>query len=620
MAALQNERLPARSRALAGTALGASANVPYGLRIARRTLEELDGVRIVSDWTADTPRVWRLELDLTPADLGTTFEVPKTSRWFVRAPENYPLGLIDVLPAVIGGLSGIFPHQSPFVTRPDAPYRGAKICVATDSEGNLRLDTEAEPRTAEDRLAWHIYRALGWIEKASRGTLLAPGDPFELPVYRGADSGLVAFRDGPEDLVRWAGINATIGVADLRRLDIQGDAIWIVASFRSLDGTLLFEPAWGIRLTSKQVESRTALWLRVPELVVLPPYAAPSTWQEVSAALGEQGVKLFAELRRGTERLHDGACHPLLIGFPVPERVGDAAHQMHWLAVDLAVLERSVPNGFRPNEVGFWVASLRGTFRPDAEVHWAASQNWHPNELATRGRLGADLMTARVLLIGGGALGSPVAELLVRAGVTHLTVVDGQRLEVGNLVRHTLTMDELGQSKAEALARRLNAASPNARVVARPTKAETLVDTPFLRDFELVIETTGDHRILELLGRVEAPHAITYASLAITLHARQLIAYLSRGTRFPVDAFDAAYEPVGRAERERGEERPMEGIGCWHPVFPARADQVWLMASAAVGLLNDAWPVADGAAAMHRFERAMDQQGRFTGVVSKVEQ
>jgi hypothetical protein len=595
--------------------MGESSRSPQELRVARRTLEELDGVTILNDWLSDAPRQWRIEVDLTPADLGAVYEVPRTSRWFVCASENYPRGQIDIVPAVgTGGLQGIFPHQLPFKAPAGAPYRGAKICVATDTENNLRRDTEAEPRSGQDRLAWHIYRALGWIEKASKGTLLGTGDPFELPVYTATGSDLFAFREGPEDLARWAGIDATLGIADLYRLDIQGKAIWVVAAFRSLNSNLLFRPSWGSRLTSAQSDFRTALWLRVPQLIVRPPYAAPSTWQELSDALEEQGVQLFDQLRRGTAEQHDGARHPLLIGFPASEVVGGPLRQMHWLAIDVPALQRRVPNGFRPNDIGYWIASSRETFNREREVPWAASQNWHPNELATRGRLTADLTTARVLLIGGGAMGSPIAELLVRAGVADLTVIDDQRLEAGNLVRHTLTIEQLGQWKAEGLADRLNSASPNAVVAARPTKAENLVDPAFLADFDLVIETTGDRRTLELLATVEVPRSITYASLSITLHARQLIAYLSRGTKFPVEAFDAAYEPIGRAERDRGEERPMEGVGCWHPVFPARADQIWLMASAAVGLLNDAWPVADDTATLHVLERLTDEEGSFAGI------
>jgi Arc/MetJ family transcription regulator len=307
-----------------------------------------------------------------------------------------------------------------------------------------------------------------------------------------------------------------------------------------------------------------------------------------------------------------------LIGFAVPAIVGGAPNQMHWLAVDLPALERHFPNGFRPNEVGLWVATSQGTLHPKAEVPWAQSQNWHPNQLATRGRLTGHLTMARVLLIGGGALGSPVAELLIRAGVINLTVIDGQRLTVGNLVRHTLTIEQLGQWKAEGLARHLNAASPNATVVAEPKQADVLVDAAYLSEFDLVIDATGDHRVLELLERVKAPHALSYVSVAITLHARHLVAYLSQGTSFPLGDFDAAYAPLARAELERGEERPMEGVGCWQPVFPARADQIWLMASAAVGLLNDEWPLPDATAKLHVFERSTDHQGRFAGLARKV--
>jgi hypothetical protein len=31
---------------------------------------------------------------------------------------------------------------------------------------------------------------------------------------------------------------------------------------------------------------------------------------------------------------------------------------------------------------------------------------------------------------------------------------------------------------------------------------------------------------------------------------------------------------------------PMEGIGCWHPVFPARNDDIWLLASSGIKWLE----------------------------------
>jgi hypothetical protein len=61
----------------------------------------------------------------------------------------------------------------------------------------------------------------------------------------------------------------------------------------------------------------------------------------------------------------------------------------------------------------------------------------------------------RVLLIGCGSLGSPLAKALARAGVGHFDIVDSQLMETENTSRHELGMREVGQGKAPGLARKL---------------------------------------------------------------------------------------------------------------------------------------------------------------------
>ena len=169
------------SRPPDGTGLAASGDVPEPLLQARRALDEFGEVRIVQDWHPGIDG-WIFQVDLTPGDLGTKFPIPATTSWYIVAQPRYPAGLIDIMPAGEGGITDTFPHQLPNVpARAGQPYTMGKICVATDSEGNLRSDREAEPIDAADRLAWHIVRALEWIRRASRGTLLADGDWFELP-------------------------------------------------------------------------------------------------------------------------------------------------------------------------------------------------------------------------------------------------------------------------------------------------------------------------------------------------------------------------------------------------------------------------------------------------------
>ena len=47
-----------------------------------------------------------------------------------------------------------------------------------------------------------------------------------------------------------------------------------------------------------------------------------------------------------------------------------------------------------------------------------------------------------------------------------MALLDEDTLAVGNLSRHLLTLSDVGQSKAQRMAKRLNAAMPDAQVTA----------------------------------------------------------------------------------------------------------------------------------------------------------
>lgn len=107
-----------------------------------------------------------------------------------------------------------------------------------------------------------------------------------------------------------------------------------------------------------------------------------------------------------------------------------------------------VPDGFRPNETGWWQNDILNHLAPSTELEWIESQNWSSRVISARGCYSSNISSKRFAIIGSGSLGATIAELLVRAGVTHLTCIDGDRLEIGNLCRHTLTMSDLTRQKA----------------------------------------------------------------------------------------------------------------------------------------------------------------------------
>lgn len=79
------------------------------------------------------------------------------------------------------------------------------------------------------------------------------------------------------------------------------------------------------------------------------------------------------------------------------------------------------------------------------------------------------LLESRALIVGCGALGTVIADLLTRAGVGTLTIVDRDVVEATNLQRQTL-FDEKdaaeGVPKAEAAARKLRAINSGVRIEA----------------------------------------------------------------------------------------------------------------------------------------------------------
>ena len=129
-----------------------------------------------------------------------------------------------------------------------------------------------------------------------------------------------------------------------------------------------------------------------------------------------------------------------------------------------SALRRRIP-GFRTKTAAWLTDRQTGALAADAPLLWVRSENWYPDELAARGRFEGGLADRAVVLLGAGAFGSVLGDLLVRGGVHDLAVFDAGRLEAGNLARHDLTLLELRSNKAEALAAHLNTVSPSARVV-----------------------------------------------------------------------------------------------------------------------------------------------------------
>lgn len=126
------------------------------------------------------------------------------------------------------------------------------------------------------------------------------------------------------------------------------------------------------------------------------------------------------------------------------------------------------------------------------------------------------LKEARVLLVGVGGFGCPIALYLTAAGVGRLGLVDDDVVSATNLGRQVLYQEhEIGQSKVSCAARRLKAQNGEVRIDEYPVRltidnAETL-----LADYDLVVDGCDNHATRYLLSdtcqRLKKPYV--YAAI-----------------------------------------------------------------------------------------------------------
>src|SRR5699024_7997802 len=124
------------------------------------------------------------------------------------------------------------------------------------------------------------------------------------------------------------------------------------------------------------------------------------------------------------------------------------------------------------------------------------SENWNQIEITQRGKMNDSLIEKNTLLIGAGSIGSSVAEILVRSGIYNITIVDYDLFEVGNLSRHVLNVDNIGEHKELSLCNYLNSLNPHANVkvindiLTINDEFKTNID---LDQYDIIIDCTGEN-------------------------------------------------------------------------------------------------------------------------------
>ena len=518
-----------------------------------------------------------------PNQEGLPYEVPLS----ISIPEAFPYAPVDIYP-LCNEVRG-FPHQ--------------------DAAGLRRLCLPAERLASRDttRLVCYVKWAIGWLEDAANGTLVKPGDPYELPDFRGKslNSPTLIFEESSNSYRSWEAYISTSGSVECFR--VEGIPAIFATKFCRKDGSLVKESKFSLDIQGKKSKI-DGKWILLPD-ICYERHRPPRTYGEMKELCSNNGLDFYQNLRRAWNIKNLCKSGVLLVGFPIPKIVGQPLTEIHWqplLFQNYSGTRKQQTKRRRQGQSSkqdrIWQKLTgSGCFSLSQQLPWGRVENVDRERLYMRGGHAPEIQSTSVAFFGCGSLGSSAAELLARGGVKRIDLFDPDLITFGNLCRHTLDGSSVGLNKAIALAERLSRANPlstikghDVRIPLNSRSDETLHQV--LANADVFVDCTANETAFDWLNKTAIESGKRLISLSFNLRAELLTICMSGDSMSCRDVFLDLKCSVeqNRTRIDPGvyfyelseEEEIMEGAGCWHSTFPAQNTHIQILAAHAVDIIN----------------------------------
>lgn len=571
-------------------------SIPENIVLGCIQLETVEGYEQLQDlfWFEKLEN-WVLRFSVNV--LGVEGEsIPDTTNWYMLIDPLYPRGSISIYPDKHNSITQTYQHMNENKVTEQFPWRLGKICTDWDN-GQLELlsDTE-ELMDVGQRISWHVERLKKWLLAASKNSLVKSGDYFELPHLYYDKELIIAFAEEQKHIINWRGVKNKSGFVSLKVVH-EYQNILFVSNFFDRKSNVIQTYDWGKLIeASAEPNHHYGVWILLPFQLISQPWTYPKTIKELEDLCNKYHFNIWKEIYSLMHifREHEENNY-VLLGFQIPQLVGEQSVIVHWISFEFSKLIKKVKKitGFRKANDYYFQRDRLNQLHPDRSLRYIRTENWSREAILSRGSLNEKMQHDSIFLIGAGALGSAMGELLSRTGISKIIVCDGDILKIGNLSRHTLGINQLSMKKAEALSTRINNNNVHTWSAfinsAFPNLSEDEVEV--LENQDVIIDTTGSDAVIDYLYSFDWTLPKRFISVSLGFGAKRMFIFLSNKHPFPRQSFYNFLKPWIEFEREENKDiiLPRDGIGCYHPLFPARSDDVWIMAGLAIKEIEAWW-------------------------------
>lgn len=267
---------------------------------------------------------------------------------------------------------------------------------------------------------------------------------------------------------------------------------------------------------------------------------------------------------------------PVAIGYKIPSKKG---YEVHW---ELSFL--------------FYAAGKKLE-----KIAWAKSKNISRERFFGRGGFCNTFQDLSILILGVGAIGSSIAEILSRGGVSEITLVDGDTVDTGNICRSNYNIHDFDNSKVKQLGSRLEAISPYVNVKiselffsSYPYYSDKYQEqVNFLKKFDLIIDCTASNEVLHFISSLDITNP--FITIGITNKSLELICLCKLRENYLFDLRRVVLHSFGQVQYPTF----YEGTGCFYPTFEAAYFDINALVNSALRHLNNSYSAKESFNSFH---------------------
>jgi len=304
------------------------------------------------------------------------------------------------------------------------------------------------------------------------------------------------------------------------------------------------------------------------------------SWDELEDYLSDEFIEyLYKGLKRefNNNYYYENSLF-LIIGYKIPN---DETYEEHWdiiriskknIPIDSIKIHKSEQNNAKKR----FEHSLKQN-----KINWGTTENIDYKRFFGRGKLDSKITNSNILIIGCGAIGSSLSEILVRGGARNIILMDFDSVQGGNLCRANYKLRDMVFPKANSLIKRLKSISPFVDLGIQYDKLNKF-DLKILRDvfnkeIDIIFDCSTDTEVTYIIDKLNFTGK-TF-SLAITNNAKSFVSITGDNlTKQANTIFDFV---------ENESPSYFEGTGCGYPTFEANYNDINTLLNIGLKVIND---------------------------------